>query len=172
MSTPASKRRRLDNAASALSKPFRSPFKVNPAVDNADQDIQQQQDPSSPNVPSSSSLPAHRLQTPVSSPVSSVRRNIRRDVDLSSKPMKVPNTDVDLAPILKSQRQLESRLRELKEELHVTQQARKIEFDSQKHESYSGEIDGELVALTKKWKAASQQAADELFGGVKDRVNR
>jgi Swi5-dependent recombination DNA repair protein 1 len=30
----------------------------------------------------------------------------------------------------------------------------------------------ELVELTAKWKAASRQAAEELFGQVRDRVNR
>lgn len=59
----------------------------------------------------------------------------------------------------------------MKEELHVIQQARKIEKDSSK-EDEKGEIDGELKALAVKWKMATRMAADELFGVVKDRVNR
>lgn len=59
----------------------------------------------------------------------------------------------------------------MKEELHVIQQARKIEKDSLK-EYEEGEIDGELKALAVRWKMASRMAADELFGVVKDRVNR
>jgi len=34
------------------------------------------------------------------------------------------------------------------------------------------EIDGELLDLIEKWRAASQQAAEELFGKVRDRVNK
>jgi hypothetical protein len=90
----------------------------------------------------------------------------------SLRPMTVSNTDIEIAPILKSQRQLENRLRELKEELHTTRQAMKIETDSLKHKSCDAEIDGELIALARRWKTASRQAAEELFGGVKDRVNR
>jgi len=86
--------------------------------------------------------------------------------------MAVSNTDIAIAPILKSQRQLENKLRELKEELHTTRQAKKIETDSLKHKSCGAEIDGELIALARRWKTASRQAAEELFGGVKDRVNR
>lgn len=33
-------------------------------------------------------------------------------------------------------------------------------------------IDGELLELIEKWKQASRLAAEELFGGVRDRVNR
>lgn len=83
----------------------------------------------------------------------------------------VPNTDVDIRPILKTQRELEATLRELKEELHVIQQARKFEKDSFTDDC-EGEIDGELKALAIKWRTASRTAADELFGVVKDRVNR
>lgn len=54
----------------------------------------------------------------------------------------------------------------------MIQQARKIEKDSLKHDEERGEIDGELKALAMKWKMASRMAADELFGVVKDRVNR
>ena len=53
----------------------------------------------------------------------------------------------------------------------MIQQARKIEKDSLK-EDEEGEIDGELKALAVKWKMASRMSADELFGVVKDRVNR
>ena len=59
----------------------------------------------------------------------------------------------------------------MKEELHVIQQARQIEKDSL-NEDVDAEIDGELKVLVVKWKMASRMAADELFGVVKDRVNR
>lgn len=62
-------------------------------------------------------------------------------------------------------------MRELKEDLETAEQARKIERDSFKRDP-GGEIDGELVELMEKWKGASRQAAEELFGKVRDRVNR
>jgi F0F1-type ATP synthase membrane subunit b/b' len=81
------------------------------------------------------------------------------------------NTDSDIAPLLRAQREMEKQLRELKEELDTAEQAGKIEADSAKKDP-SGEIDGELVELIEKWKTASRQAAEELFGKVRDRVNR
>jgi len=77
------------------------------------------------------------------------------------------NADPDVAPLLKTQRELERQLREVKEELEGAEQARKIE-----RESGEGEIDGELVELIEKWRGASRLAAEELFGKVRDRVNR
>ena len=59
----------------------------------------------------------------------------------------------------------------MKEELDAAEQARKIETESRKKDP-EGEIDGELVELIEKWKGASRQAAEELFGKVRDRVNR
>lgn len=59
----------------------------------------------------------------------------------------------------------------MKEELELAEQARKIEAESQKKDP-EGEIDGELVELITKWKMASRQAAEEMFGKVRDRVNR
>lgn len=84
------------------------------------------------------------------------------------------------------QRELERTLREVKEELDAAEQALKIEADSRRKTQlrdeengnigeewvWDGEIDGELVSLMGKWRGASQLAAEELFGGVRDRVNR
>ena len=64
----------------------------------------------------------------------------------------------------------------MKEELNGAEQARKIEVESRRlFEAEGGEevvIDGELVALMGRWRGASQMAAEELFGKVRDRVNR
>jgi hypothetical protein len=81
------------------------------------------------------------------------------------------NTDPDIAPLLRQQRELEKQLRELEEKLDTAQQAKKIEASS-RNKIPDGDIDVELVELTAKWKAASRQAAEELFGQVRDRVNR
>jgi len=71
---------------------------------------------------------------------------------------------------LKKQRELEKQLKEVREELDAAEQARKIEKDSKK--KGDSIVDGELIELTGKWKMASRQAAEELFGKVRDRVNR
>ena len=68
------------------------------------------------------------------------------------------------------QRELERTLREVKEELETAEQAKKIERESRKEPD--GEVDSELVVLIEKWRGASRLAAEELFGKVRDRVNR
>jgi hypothetical protein len=83
----------------------------------------------------------------------------------------VHNADPDIAALVKAQRQLENQLRELKEELDIAEQARRIEADSEK-KNPSGAVDEELTQLTVKWRTASRQAAEELFTGARDRVNR
>lgn len=88
------------------------------------------------------------------------------------------NSDPDIVPLLRVQRELEKQLREVKEELEIAEQARKIEYESAKWTRRDGdgegedEIDGELVELIEKWRGASRLAAEELFGMVRDRVNR
>jgi hypothetical protein len=62
-------------------------------------------------------------------------------------------------------------LREVKEELEQAEQARKIERESRK-KGLNGDVDGDLVVLVEKWRGASRLAAEELFGKVRDRVNR
>jgi len=81
------------------------------------------------------------------------------------------NADPDIAALMKTQRQLENQLRVLKEELETAEQAKRIEADSEK-KNPGGAIDGELSQLIVKWKIASRRAAEELFTGVRDRVNR
>ncbi len=55
--------------------------------------------------------------------------------------------------------------------MDTAEQARKIEAETAKKDP-DVEIDGELLELIGKWKAASRQAAEDLFGKVRDRVNR
>lgn len=80
------------------------------------------------------------------------------------------NADPDIAPLLKKQRELEKQLKEVREQLDMAEQARKIERESKKKGGMV--VDAELIELAEKWKMASRQAAEELFGKVRDRVNR
>jgi Swi5-dependent recombination DNA repair protein 1 len=180
MSTQAAKRRRIDAASHTLAKPFRSPFKTpfkspvkgqaQASQDNASTSTQSSNTTAArsfsiladknPNVPS---LPSN-LATP---------SRVPRPKKTFSSPVQTAalNADPDIAPLLRAQRELEKQLREVKEELEAAEQAKKIETDSRKKDP-DGEVDGELVELIGKWTAASRQAAEELFGQVRDKVNR
>ncbi|TVY84742.1 Swi5-dependent recombination DNA repair protein [Lachnellula suecica] len=178
MSTPAAKRRRIDAASHTLAKPFRSPFKTpfkSPVKgQQASQENAGISTQSSTAVRSSGSILADKnpnvpflpssLATPARAPRS--KKTFTSPVQAAAL-----NADPDIAPLLRAQRDLEKQLREVKEELETAEQARKIEADSRKKDP-DREIDGELAELIVKWKAASRQAAEELFGQVRDRVNR
>lgn len=169
MSTPAAKRRRIE-AANTLQKPFRSPFKTpfkSPLIK------------APPNTRASTAAASTPLtsKTPTSYPVVSIPspHTATRSKKSFASPVSATalNADPDIAPLLREQRELEKELKEVKEELDMAEQAKKIERDSKaKDKDGSGEIDGELVELCEKWKGASRLAAEELFGKVRDRVNR
>lgn len=93
------------------------------------------------------------------------------------------NADPEVARLLKEQRDIEKELRQAKDDLDAAEQAGKIERNSKKWVekrreeglelgNCEGEIDGELRELVDKWRGASRQAAEELFGRVIDRINR
>jgi len=177
MATPAAKRRRIDEASQTLSKPFRSPFKTpfkSPLkITSADTTTLQC---NTPLLSTSKNLlaldPANSPSLPVpSSSIATPRQHPTEKSFTSLVAAAALNADPDIAPLLRQQRELEKQLRELKEELDTAQQAKKIEESSRK-KTPDGDIDAELVELTTKWKAASRQAAEELFGQVRDRVNR
>jgi Swi5-dependent recombination DNA repair protein 1 len=179
MSTPAAKRRRIDTASQTLSKPFRSPFKT---PFKSPLKASQERNPTTTqiNTPlaakTTNSLLSNPAKTPSlpapSSSFAAPNRSPRFKKTFTSPVQAAAlNADPDIAPLLRAQRELEKQLREVKEELDTAEQARKIEAESAKKDP-DGEIDGELVELIEKWQAASRQAAEELFGKVRDRVNR
>jgi Swi5-dependent recombination DNA repair protein 1 len=176
MSTPAAKRQRIDAASHALSKPFRSPLKVSLATtiphdlpsqklgscfdDNHSKDTH--------DAPVLNSDEATSRPRPTATPL---RTKLLHKLSSTPTTNAALNGDPHIAALIKSQRQLEKQLRDLKEELDTAEQARKIEVDSQK-KNPSGEVDGELLELIKKWRGASREAAEELFTSVRDKVNR
>lgn len=168
MSTPAAKRRRIDDASKTLCKPFRSPFKTpfkSPvkAQDGTTTPVQNTT-PSAKLVLSSN--PPKLPNTPLN--LNRTPRLVSRKKQFSSPvSTAVLNADPAIAPLLRTQRDLERDLRALKEELDTAEQARKIE-----RETKDGEVDGELKVLIEKWRGASREAAEEMFGKVRDRVNR
>ncbi|KAI4128444.1 MAG: hypothetical protein LQ347_004178, partial [Umbilicaria vellea] len=165
MSTPAAKRRRLDTASRALSQPFKSPFQASRKTNN-DAPLQSEETPGSAvgsaqdqSAPSRSiakpaptcntTTPARSLALPQRSHASPLPSSLTRDPHLNS--------------LQKQHSALISTLSTLRAELDTFTQALKIETSGK---------DTELEALIAKWKSASRDAAEEIFGGVKDRVNK
>ncbi|CAG8974474.1 hypothetical protein HYALB_00010860 [Hymenoscyphus albidus] len=170
MYTPAAKRRRIDDASKTLSKPFRSPFKTPFKSPVKAQDGTTTTPTSKQLTPASklvlSNNPPKLPTTPLN--LNRTPRSATRKKQFSSPiSTAVLNADPAIAPLLKTQRDLERELKELKEELDTAEQARKIE-----RESTDEEVDGELKVLIEKWRGASREAAEEMFGRVRDRVNR
>jgi Swi5-dependent recombination DNA repair protein 1 len=174
MSTPAAKRRRIDAASNTLSKPFRSPFKT-PFKSPLKTQLANSKQSSTTLSPQSTAVLSEKtpnlpslLATSTITPgrVSRAKKTFSSPVATA-----VLNGDPDIAPLLRAQKELEKQLRDLNEELETTEQARKIERESKKQD-HDGDIDGELVELIERWRGASRQAAEELFGKVRDRVNR
>ncbi|SLM33613.1 hypothetical protein LPUS_02138 [Lasallia pustulata] len=165
MSTPAAKRRRLDTASRALSQPFKSPFQT-PRKTNNETPSQSQQTTSSAIRPSQDQLappksPTQPTPTPATTtPTRSLALAQRSHVSpLTSSLLRDPH----LNSLQKQHSALVSTLSTLRAELDTYIQALKIETSGK---------DAELEALIAKWKSASRAAAEEIFGGVKDRVNR
>lgn len=183
MSTPLAKRRRLDVASSTLSKPFRSPFKTplktNSITTKAASEPSNQETPLvhkttsiTPSYKPVINKTIHQFSPQVSTPTSTLRKKATTTRGRFASPLVTAtlNTDPEITSLIKKQRELEKKLRELKEELDVAEQARKIEVKSEK--KGDKEVDGELKELVGKWKSASRGAAEDLFGGVKDRINK
>lgn len=161
---PPSKRRRL-NAAAALSRPFKSPLLKPAPIENASQP--------SPCNPDTSGIAKDEALSPeplyaspditTSSPISPQATIKTRPPNRSAlaTPTQSPLGDPELLHLQKQERALQSRLAVLREGLDVAKQALRIE---------SSNRDAELERLIKKWRLASQEAADEVFAGAQERV--
>ncbi|OBT89711.1 hypothetical protein VE02_01320 [Pseudogymnoascus sp. 03VT05] len=170
MSAQDAKRRRADSTAAALSKPFRSPFRATPGKPNRDtQD--QPSDLGRTNLDQTvSPLKVSHLPRARNPPPFPYKR--QQGASLSARSSDTSDTQLEIAALVKVQRQLKNKLHSLTEELHLCEQAHKIEHGPSEAGSSGGEVDGELLRLTERWKAASRQAAEELFGSAKDKINR
>ncbi|EKG18195.1 hypothetical protein MPH_04584 [Macrophomina phaseolina MS6] len=174
MSTPSAKRRRLEDAQSALRKPFRSPFKTPSRKLELEK-------PNADITASSTAVPSPLVQTtrPDSSAdqsfsVSSLRtlRNSRSSTTLStpSKPRPfvrdtaAPDDPLTAAILAEKQKQavLNRQIQSIRSELDTLSQALAIATSTK---------DAELEALTRKWRDATRAAAEEVFADTRDRVN-
>ncbi|KAI9719383.1 MAG: hypothetical protein M1812_003454 [Candelaria pacifica] len=166
MSTPVTKRRRLNDASHTLSKPFKSPLKT-PLLAKGDDAIKHETSQEQP-LKGLEGAESHGnrgvIQENASTPSQALEHAASKKIEPNIKYLPTLSyEDGDLSSMLKTQRGLESELRNLREEVETFEQAVRIES--------SGE-DDELEKLIHKWRVASREAADEMFTSVRDRVNR
>lgn len=173
----AGKRRRAENAASTLSKPFKSPLR-RPVQNNATT-IPKKEKGEEDNRGSSETISLRstteekneKHTTPTSSTTSprltTSQTRKRKTIDTSTTPTKkkisISPADPVVTDLQKQQRALQSRLAALQSDLDTAQQALRIE-SSNRHT--------ELKALIAKWRGISQDAAEEVFAGAQERVTR
>jgi Swi5-dependent recombination DNA repair protein 1 len=168
------KRRRLNNASHTLSKPFVSPLKT--ADTNRTPSKSRPRNviaPSSNNPPYVPSTLAHTIsiagETPARKPQQYSKNLVSTPVRATSIRKHVYSTPfakrVDPAEqaLQKAITSLELQIKSVRNDIDALTQAAKYTHDS-------SEADLEELAL--KWKLASQGAAEEIFGDVKERVNR
>lgn len=173
MSTPAAKRRRVEAASTTLSKPFKSPFKT-----SAEATVRSVNQSAEPHETTSRSH-ANHLNTAIHATTTTNSLPTLTHTNVSgynrktgSKPMSAAlNADPTITQLTKTQRELENLLRESREQLDIAKQALKIETDAKNSQTYN-ENDGELRSLIQKWKTVSRAAAEDLFTGIRERVNR
>lgn len=165
------KRRRLNDASNTLSKPFVSPLKtavpLKTPTKSGRSDVIAANSPSY--VPSTlahtlSAAPlafSHRSQSTRSSTVTPVRSNTVRRLPYSTPFAK--RSDPAEQAAQKAITSLEMQIKSVRNDIDALTQAAKYMSDS---------TDSDLEDLALKWKLASQAAAEEIFGSVKERVNR
>ncbi|BCR86635.1 putative DNA repair protein Dds20/Mei5 [Aspergillus chevalieri] len=178
----SAKRRRLENATSTLTKPFKSPLRR--PVQASETNNQKVDDKSSAttsphstttekgesNTPAATStpLPTKTTTIPTTTPGPTFQTRKRKTtttgINTITPTKKSPILlDPELSTLQKHYRTLQSRLATLRTDLDTSQQALRIE---------SSDRDTELESLIAKWRAISQDAAEEVFAGAQERVAR
>lgn len=182
-------KRRLGQASSALSKPFKSPLRQ-PAQKNTDKEEKNHdtfQIPKREKRKELASLSINQQDTTEhDSNDNGINDNGNNEDEPTSntnkrhKPLPLKNyssvspfhlrpklhllkQDPELSNLQKKQRTLQSRLLALRTEVDTALQALRIE---------SSDRDAELEALILKWRSVSQDAAEELFSSARERVAR
>ena len=151
--TKPSKRRRLGNVSHTLSQPFKSPFKtplkykINPETHVCATTSSPPKDDAKATAPLSS--PSSPQTTPTITHLPPPQARI------------LPSSE--LLNLQKQHTRLLNQLSAARSHLETSNQALKIE---------SSNRDVELEALKVKWRAASRAAAEEVFGGARDKVNK
>jgi Swi5-dependent recombination DNA repair protein 1 len=173
MSTPQAKRRRLNEAAKTLHKPFKSPFRtpLRPGI-GSDPPSSDPPDVSTPLI--TSSQPA-RLQTTAEAvqilarPASSQDISARPAPSQSriSKPLPSRLSFSTPSRVLPkkapSKPSLTREIVQLRSDIQILTQAQTLATSTK---------DDDLVVLIEKWRTTSRSVAEELFATTRDKVNR
>lgn len=164
------KRRRLNNASNTLSKPFVSPLKTADALKTPSKSKRsdviatsnQSYVPSTlaHTINAASAIPPPKPQS-TRPAITPVRSNPVRKYAYSTPFAK--RSDPAEQAVQKEITSLELQIRAVRNDIDALNQAAKYTSDS---------TDNDLEELAVKWKLASQAAAEEIFGSVKERVNR
>ncbi|KAL2039357.1 hypothetical protein N7G274_008025 [Stereocaulon virgatum] len=149
----SSKRRRLGNVSHTLSQPFKSPFKM------------------SLKTKADSYANTHAIPLKTVSDVAETRTspppkiNPLQNSTPLRRPMNVPHTPLssELLALQRKHTHLLNQLSAARASLETSTQALKIE---------SSDRDTELEALILTWRAASRAAAEDVFAGARDKVNK
>jgi Swi5-dependent recombination DNA repair protein 1 len=164
-STPIVKRRKLN---SAVNKPFKSPLKTslnqiaNPRVPSplasapvkdASNDHAGSPNAGSLRTPTLQSTPLKRMSYP------GMRNTSTSPLSASSDPA----TSREIQNSMRTVRTIESNLMKTRQEIDTLDQAIRLVTSNK---------DAELDALAIKWRVAARQAAEEVFAGARDKVNR
>jgi hypothetical protein len=168
------KRRKLDESSSTLLKPFKSPMRVGLTSQNHQINHQEQTVPDQrakvtlhkanpyANVTEVKDNSLHQSTAEPPLLPSSLSPNYIPPPHSSSSP-RGPTKDPEYLSLQKQHSALILQLSKLRRALDTAQQALKIQ---------SSNTDVELELVIGKWQRISREAAEELFAGAKDRVNR
>ncbi|KAE8138119.1 hypothetical protein BDV38DRAFT_270858 [Aspergillus pseudotamarii] len=156
------KRRRVENAASALSKPFKSPLRRPSQVSETKHEALSKEES---NVDTNDArTPSATSSSPSSARPSSLESHKRKaQINHLASSKKPVFSDPVILDLQKQERALQSRLAILRSELDTAQQALQLESSTR---------DADLQSLITKWRSVSQNAAEEAFSGAQERVAR
>ena len=153
-----SKRRRLNNASHTLSQPFKSPFKSPLKTKTFTQTkAHVHLSSSATDDTDQKTLLSTRSSPPKPSPVLTTAP-FRKPTPTSHAP-----ASPELLALQKNHTRLLNHLSAARSRLETSHQALKIE---------SSDRDTELEALIVKWRLASRAAAEDVFAGARDKVNK
>ncbi|EOO00875.1 putative dna repair protein dds20 mei5 protein [Phaeoacremonium minimum UCRPA7] len=174
MSTPASKKRRLDTANATLRRPFTSPIIKRPKA-TEDPAISKAPHPLSSKAQNSRQI-IEALDEKIhdsldDSPIASPQKAHKTHNSPKLKSPVLSHTENPLLSLVAQHKKEQiQRLKQLDQELEMVRQAQRIV--SQSKSKRPGEpVDQELRDLIGKWQSGSRQAAEELFVIVKERVS-
>ena len=160
------KRRRLNDNASMLSKPFKSPLVAKPQPKEADPGPQQDVPDKSMTEPPTNQISSQdSLTTPTRIVESRKPFHYSSDVfqTAPNNASSIGSTDPTVVALRKRHSALLMQLSKYKQQLDTVEQALQV----LKHNK-----DEELQTLVAKWKNTSREVAEEVFKEAKEKINR